>query len=154
MAIVITLIIYYVTPNGFPMLVKFTVIGYLIFWFLVSFLVLSPILGICRGIRRIFSNVFVITIEANKLWEVIDKLPRREQEIIFELLERDNEPVPVMFGVAFSQYIKDWFYRDKVYGSINDAVYLKEDEYRLLKFSMNRHKKKYNFFNNAKQGNE
>ena len=50
LAIVITLIIYYVTPNGFPMLVKFTLIGYLIFWFLVSFLVLSPILGICRGL--------------------------------------------------------------------------------------------------------
>lgn len=150
LAIIITFIVYYVTPNDFPMLVKFTVVGYLIFCFLILFLMLSPIFVFCNNIKNALGYAASTTIEADKLWKIIDSIPQNEQKIIFELLERENEPVSCMYGIVFSGCITDWFYRDKDYCSLCDVICLKEDKYRLLKSSMNAYKKKYNFFDNTK----
>lgn len=145
LAIIITFIVYYVTPNNFPMLVKFTVVGYLIFCFLILFLILSPIFVFCNNIKNALGYAASVTIETDKLWNIIDNIPRNEQKIIFELLERDNEPIELIFGLTLSQHIEDWFCREKVYGAVKDIFWLKEDKYRLLKNSMRSYKKKYDF---------
>lgn len=107
LAVVLTFVTYYKTPEDFDMLMKFTVIGYCAFsfciWFLLIYFTIWIMRVIIKGIKSIIEkaeekekhNKWLLedeekTLEA--LWTYVDKLSIPDYKLLVQFLETENQP--------------------------------------------------------------
>lgn len=137
------------TPNDFFMIDKLSKVGYFCLLFFAFYLLvefLHMLLKFLYKATKLFLNAFWYAIKqdrkAKELWETLDKANDDDREIVMKLLETNNTPIQSRFGMSFTQHIAHWFEKTRDYTTLFLRYSLKDEEYQLLKSSMQSYIKK------------
>ncbi|PWJ47791.1 hypothetical protein [Faecalicatena contorta] len=181
-AVVLSFVTYYITPEDNAVLIKFGVMGFSVCCFLIWFLIVEMVMGIFKGIisavnrkikgekRQIYENDRIE--RENKeilevLWTRVDEMNARDYQLLVEFINNGNQP-HYEAGQYFGDCLlnSDWVHKTvvqaekqvpiKIERSSMEGIHrfpiyetisaryqyvLKDELYKALKYSMDKHGK-------------
>lgn len=136
-SVVFTFVIYYITPEDFGMLIKFTFTGYCVFVYLICFLIVTFVTHEVKKIINNYNEQVYLSKESQKqelktmerLWTDVDGLSANDYKILKYFLDNDNKPVYTIGEYSGYGLLKSkWVYKTEVKDFQNKKEFT-NDEY-------------------------